>query len=181
MRATICVILGLALASACGGGDDKGGNEFESKQLGDLTTEEQGTLCQDVASWNSTMVHDQAYVEGHCLQSAITTASLNAAAQQLTLEQMRANCTSLQTQCIQQGLMAPLPGGCAYPATCTATVGDLKACTLGTYDAFLDVFATLPSCDQMQTDTVAHIDLSPLSATAVTTPCGRVLACGTPM
>jgi hypothetical protein len=75
-------------------------------------------------------------------------------------------------------MQLPSSRGCAYPAACAATVADLRDCTVGTYQGNLDLYATLPSCDQVQLDTVSKIDYS--LATKAASVCGKVTACGLP-
>lgn len=152
----------------------------ESKTLGALTPTEQTTLCQDVASWTQALTKDPAYVAGLCTLSAISTSSLNASTNHLTVDQMREACRTAEAQCISQQSSMPLPSsrGCAYPTSCTATVADLRDCTVGTYQGNLDLYATLPSCDQVQLDTVSKIDSS--LATKAASVCSKVTACGLP-
>lgn len=153
----------------------------ESKVLGGLTPEEQTTLCEDVEAWIQMITTAPAYVQGFCLHSGITSASLAASAQNLSVDQMRQACTERQAQCVVDLMnRTPLPSsnGCDYPTTCTATVGDVKACTVGTYDGFVKVAASLPSCDAMTAETTSMIDNSLL--TAAQPVCNRVIACGKP-
>lgn len=153
----------------------------ESKALGALTPDEQNTLCEDVQSWESSLTTDPAYVSASCLQSAISTASLAASTQGLSVDQMRQQCRDSETDCQQKRSMAmqlPSSRGCAYPADCAATVKDLKDCTVGTYDGSVQLARTLPSCDEMDADTTSNIDYSPV--TKAMSVCNKVTACGTP-
>jgi hypothetical protein len=187
-RSYLAALAGVLIVSACSSNDTGGGNSRsvppsrvdESKALGSLTPAEQKTLCEDVVALTSALT-DAAYIAGFCRYSAISSASLNASVQHLTLDQMRQDCQNLEGQChTQQGMAMQMPSsrGCAYPTGCAATVGDLRGCTVGRFEGSSKVYASLPSCDQMEMDTVSKIDNSPISNSA--SACSGVVACGPP-
>jgi hypothetical protein len=177
------------MVSACSSSNDAGGSNSrsvpasrvdESKALGSLTPAEQKTLCEDGVTLTSALT-DSAYIAGFCRFSAISAASLNSSTQHFTVDQMRQDCQNLESQChTQQGMAMPMPSsrGCAYPAACAATVGDLRGCTIGRFDGSSKVYASLPSCDRVEMDTVSKIDNSPITNSA--SACSAVLACGPP-
>ena len=179
----------LVIVLGCSSKDDTTGSassQFhsrvdESKALGALTPDEQTTLCQDVASWTATLTKDPAYITGLCTLQGISAASLAASSNNLSVDQMRQQCQANESQCVNAqntAMQMPMARGCAYPAACTATVSDLRDCTVGTFQGNLDLYATLPSCDAMQTDSVSKIDYS--IATKAVTVCKKVTACGLP-
>jgi hypothetical protein len=113
--------------------------------------------------------------------SAISTASLMASSQHFTVEQMRDACRTAESQCMSQqamGMQLPSSVRCAYPTACTATVGDVRDCTVGTFRGNVNLYRTLPSCDAVQLDTTSKIDYS-LEASAASA-CAKVNKCGPP-
>ena len=177
----------LFLVGACSQDDTgSGSSKFhsrvdEAKALGALSPAEQKTLCEDVASWTTTLTKDPAYIAGFCNLSAISTASLAAGQQHFTVDQLREACRTAESQCMSQQTQAmPMTSsrGCAYPTACAATVGELRDCTVGTYEGNMNLYATLPSCDAMQPDTVTKIDYS--IETSAASVCAKVTACGPP-
>jgi hypothetical protein len=171
---------------ACGSKDDTSGEDPSmppsrvdvSKALGSLTPDEQKTLCEDVASWLAP-TRDPGYIKGNCTLLAISSASIAGSSQNLTLDQMREACRTNESQCEANAAMTlPSSRGCAYPAACGATVRDLRACTVGTYRAALALYATLPSCDQMQPDSAGKNTYSIEQSAG--DACKRVTACGPP-
>jgi hypothetical protein len=156
----------LALVSAmatagCGGGDDAGtaaggggtagsggsggGDSFttvaSTAMLSALPPADAMKLCDDTYAYFRTAIS----TEAACKWKGLSFATSSSAP---TEEQLRANCTEKEMQCLADPATAlgTNPGCSPFPGNCTTTVGEYSACVRDEVAFFNQTVSTLPSC-----------------------------------
>ena len=155
---SLALLLAVALA---GCGDDKSSalstGVDRNKPLGTVTPSEAQAICNATQTWtNQTITRDkQQQVTCRVTSNAIAALSARPAVMggpAVTDAQLQMTCQAAYAACTMRP--APEPGNTpptcqAFPASCTATVGEYETC-LNDVPPFLDMtLATLPTCEML--------------------------------
>jgi hypothetical protein len=148
-------------SSSSGGGTPTGtsaGGAFStsvpsSTSLNSLSPAQLTELCSELSNYLNNGGFTKSASDYECKVLALV-----AAAAATTDADAQAACTASYDACQPDAGAAPATGQCtAPPATCTATVGDLKACLNAYSTTFATLDASVPSCDTL---TVAKVQSS---------------------
>lgn len=146
-------LLTLVAGSACGGeddGDGGGGDDFslpDSAVLGTLTDAQSETLCKETKAYLSKTGLDQDQKELTCRLAGLFATFPADGGLPMSDAALQAACKTGYDPCIAS---APEEVSCTKPtATCTATVGEYKACLSEAESASGEGLALLPACSEL--------------------------------
>jgi hypothetical protein len=143
-----------------------------STSLSSLSPAQLTELCSELSNYLNNGAFTKSASDYECKVLAVV-----AGAAAKTDAEAQAACTASYGACKPDAGPAPATGQCtAPPATCTATVGDLKACLNAYSTTFATLDASVPTCDKL-TVAQAQSSLAALAGdggTGLTTPAACV-------
>jgi|GEM_PF-5456510 len=170
-----------AFGIGCGDDDDNGGSGGQftsvdgSAELGSLSAEDAKTLCQDTESYYESKTPAN-IDEKQCDFSGLIGASI-AFSMSGDLEAAKVSCAEARTECLESEdePTDETTDSCTNPEfaeTCTVTVDDYVACQKANATASIEMFNSIPACDDLTEGDLTMESTAPAECETFNELCG---------
>ena len=172
--------------SGGGGGTDSGGGggggNFSSsvdgnKQLGQLSSTEKTTLCNETKTYVYSYIPESQFQNFMCTFQGLLVAAFGNPS---TDSELQTNCASARDQCMSDP--PDMSASCDIPSGCTATVSEMETCIAAYGPALKDADDELPACEQATLEDAnnsgSSVELPPAACDTVEQKCPEMFSSG---